>query len=98
MASYMALQLRWSARRDYDGKGFTVLVLGATAASGRVAAGIARTFGATKVIGAARDGGKIDPKIFDVAIGTGDDGSSADWSSAQEVDVVLGAHLDGRSR
>lgn len=88
MASYMAILTRWAARANYDGSGWTALVLGATAASGRVAAAIARALGATKVIGTARDGSKIDKALFDVSISTGDC-SSIDWSSAQSVDLVL---------
>ena len=88
MASFMAIKTRWAARSNYDGRGFTALVLGATAASGRVAAAIARTFGATKVIGAARDGGKVDAELFDVSVSTGAD--QIDWGEAvQSVDLVL---------
>ena len=88
MASFMAIKTRWAARSNYDGRGFTALVLGATAASGRVAAAIARTFGANKVIGAARDGAKVDKELFDVGISTG--AESIDWGEAiQSVDLVL---------
>jgi NADPH:quinone reductase-like Zn-dependent oxidoreductase len=85
MSSWMALTQR---TRDLP-KGFTVLVIGATSASGKLAAHAAKALGAGRVVGAAR---KVEPlqenKAYDDYIVLRDTASETDFSQA-DADVVL---------
>lgn len=86
MSSWMALATRTPARPD----SFSIAILGVTSASGRVAVEVARrAFGATRVVGIARNAAAMaEMKGLDerIALREGDD---TDWSALGEVDVVL---------
>lgn len=85
MSSWMALE----ARASNLPKDFTVLILGATSASGRVAIHLARILGAKKVIGAARNRSALETLGLDESIVIADEASETDFSSLADVDVVL---------
>ncbi|KAG8525805.1 uncharacterized protein KY384_000565 [Bacidia gigantensis] len=86
MSSWMALK----TRTDGLPKDFSVVVLGVTSASGRLGVSVAKTFGAGRVVGVARNEGAMK------AIGGLDEGvvlkekaEETDWAKVGEVDVVL---------
>ncbi|KAF2478863.1 hypothetical protein BDY17DRAFT_305955 [Neohortaea acidophila] len=85
MSSWMALQNRVCNLP----KDFTILILGATSASGRVAIHFARVFGAKKVIGAARNRSALETLGLDESIVIADEASETDFGSLADVDVVL---------
>lgn len=81
MSSWVALR-----RRVTFAPGASVLVLGATGNSGRVAIQVAKRFGASQVVAAGRDASKLD--ALD-AIGADRTCLLDDLSSAADVDVVI---------
>ncbi|RYP66224.1 hypothetical protein DL769_006068 [Monosporascus sp. CRB-8-3] len=87
MSSWMALTQRTSGLA----RGFTVLILGATSASGRLAAYAARELGAGKVIGVARDAAALESlEGFDERIVLRDPVQETDFSKVgRECDVIL---------
>jgi NADPH:quinone reductase-like Zn-dependent oxidoreductase len=85
LSSWMALTAR---TKDLPEK-FTVLIMGATSASGRVAVEVARVFGAGKVIGMARNRDTLAEVGVDEMIVLDNDVSNTDCSAAAEVDVIL---------
>lgn len=68
---------------------FTVLIVGATSASGRVAMQLARSLGAKKVIGAARNKPALDTLGLDASIVIVEEAEKTDFSSLRDVDVIL---------
>jgi len=70
---------------------FTVLILGATSASGRLAIPLARANGAALVIGAARNADTLSTLELDSSLIVADDASKTDFSSLAgvEIDLVL---------
>ena len=85
LASWVAL-----SRRARLQKGETVMVIGATGASGSMALQTARHFGASKVIAVGRDKMKLDHLAADVRIALDDDADAALRAQFdQGVDVVL---------
>ena len=87
MASWMALRTR-----VFDLKrGFTILIIGATSLSGRVAIHNARRLGASKVIGVARNQAKLASLGLDESIILQEDPSKTDWSplTSGDIDVIL---------
>ena len=85
MSSWMAFKSRTiNLPRE-----FTVLILGATSASGRVAIPLARSLGAKRIIGAARNKAALDILDLDDTILIDDDASKTDFSTLGDVDVVL---------
>lgn len=70
---------------------FTVLILGATSASGRLAIPLARSLGAKTVLGAARNASALSSLTIDRSITIADDASKTDFSplSGVEIDLVL---------
>ncbi|KAF2160987.1 hypothetical protein M409DRAFT_59511 [Zasmidium cellare ATCC 36951] len=70
-------------------KDFTVLILGATSASGRIAISIARSLGAKKVIGAARSQASLDTLPLDEKILIPENVSETDFTHLDDVDGVL---------
>ncbi|KAK0336477.1 hypothetical protein LTR59_014062 [Friedmanniomyces endolithicus] len=68
---------------------FTVLIVGATSASGRVAISLARALGAKKVIGAARNKSVLDTLGLDATVVLADKPEDTDWSFLGDVDVIL---------
>ncbi|KAF2100042.1 NAD(P)-binding protein [Rhizodiscina lignyota] len=88
MSSWMAL----TARTTNLPPNFTVVIMGATSMSGRVAAQFCRFYGAGKVIGVARNAKALaEIRGLDASIPLADDPAATDFSSLVEagVDVVL---------
>ncbi|EMC96224.1 hypothetical protein BAUCODRAFT_33572 [Baudoinia panamericana UAMH 10762] len=85
LSSWMALKTRTN---DLPAD-FTVLILGATSASGRVAISIARSLGAKTVIGAARNTSAMKPLELDGTITISENVEETDFSTLGDVDVVL---------
>jgi NADPH:quinone reductase-like Zn-dependent oxidoreductase len=77
ISSWMALRTRV---KDLP-KDFTVVVLGATSSSGRVAILLARSLGAGKVVGVARDAAKLAKLDLDQATVLDDEVSTTDFSA-----------------
>lgn len=85
MSSWMAL----TARTTNLPENFTVLIMGATSASGRVAVEVARALGAGRVIGMARNAEALIETDVDQAIILENDVHTTDCSAAAEADVIL---------
>ena len=85
MSSWMAIMSR-TTNLPSD---FTVLILGATSASGRVAIPLMRNLGAKKVIGAARNESTLETLGLDATVVIKDKLEETDFSQLGEVDVVL---------
>ncbi|KAK5999609.1 hypothetical protein QM012_005266 [Aureobasidium pullulans] len=85
LSSWMALKAR---TKDLP-ENFTVLVMGATSASGKVAVEVARVLGAGKVIGMSRNKATLSEVGVDDMIILEDNVSNTDCSAAAEVDVIL---------
>jgi NADPH:quinone reductase-like Zn-dependent oxidoreductase len=88
MSSWIALR-----RRIHFEPGQTVLVLGATGSSGRMAVQVAKRFGAGRVIGAGRDPQRLAALAelgADATVRLDDAGSAGDLArAARDVDVVI---------
>ena len=86
ISSWMALRVRCERLKE----GFSVLVMGATSASGRMAVELARKVGAGKVLGVARNEEALkEMKGLDGYVVLQTDVSKTDFSSVAHVDVVL---------
>ena len=85
MSSWMAFKSRTSNLP----KEFTVLKVGATSASGRVAIPLASSLGAERVIGVARNQAALDTLDLDDSIIIEDEIEKTDFSSLGDVDVIL---------
>ncbi|KAI5207876.1 quinone oxidoreductase [Aureobasidium subglaciale] len=85
LSSWMAL----TARTADLPKDFTVLIMGATSASGRVAVDVARLLGAGKVIGMSRDVETLSEVGLDEMIVLDNNIRNTDCSAAAKVDVIL---------
>ncbi|KAK5319197.1 hypothetical protein LTR70_005098 [Exophiala xenobiotica] len=100
LSSWMAMKYRANISEfESRGKSWSVLVLGATSASGRIAALFARRLGAARVIGAARDStalerlrsrGVVDESI----VLDRDNVSKTDWSALRRVEIYPLVVLD----
>ncbi len=88
MSSWLALR-----RRTHFEPGQTVLVLGATGSSGRMAVQVAKRLGAARVIGGGRDPERLAALAAlgaDATVQLGDAGSADDLArEARDVDVVI---------
>lgn len=86
-SSWMAMK----ARTNNLPAGFTVLILGATSASGRLAIPLARANGASHVIGAARSAATLSTLGLDSSLIVADDAGSTDFTSLAgiEIDLIL---------
>jgi NADPH:quinone reductase-like Zn-dependent oxidoreductase len=86
-SSWMAMK----ARTTDLPAGFTVLILGATSASGRLAIPLARANGAAQVIGAARSEATMSTLGLDSSLVVADDAGSTDFSTLDgvEIDLIL---------
>ncbi|KAL2886097.1 putative NADPH-dependent quinone reductase tdiC [Ceratocystis lukuohia] len=93
MGTWMALTQRvdLDELRQRQPHGWSVLILGATSASGRMAVRVARALGAKKVVGAARSekGLKAVPGLDAHVILNAEKPSATDFAQARGVDVVL---------
>lgn len=88
MSSWLALTTRTTDLPP----NFTVVIIGATAMSGRVAAQFCKFYGAGKVIGVARNAKALgEVKGLDASIALADDQAATDFSSLAKdgVDLVL---------
>ena len=86
-SSWMAMKTRTS---NLPPK-FTLLILGATSTSGRLAIPLARALGAAHVIGAARSASSLSTLGLDTSLVVAEDPSATDFSSLQglEIDLIL---------
>ena len=85
MASFMAIK----TRTENLPPNFTVLILGATTASGGVAISLVRRLGAGKVIGVARNAQALAALGVDDSVVLKDAATETDYSQVGPVDVVL---------
>lgn len=85
LSSWAALKLRTSNLP----KDFSVLIVGATSASGRVAVHLAKTLGAKRIVAAARNQAALESLGVDEIIVTADEPEKTDFSAVGEVDVIL---------
>ena len=95
-SSWMALQNRCENLPD----GFSVLIMGVTSKSGRLAIALARHLGAKRVVGVARDEAAMSTLGLEETITLKDPVEQTDYSKLGHVDVILdyvygapGAHL-----
>ncbi|KAK5108188.1 hypothetical protein LTR62_008719 [Meristemomyces frigidus] len=86
LSSWMAFQTR--VTKPLRGE-FSVLILGATSASGRVAITMARKFGAGRVVGVARNRAALESLGLDDCIVAADKAEETDFSKLGDVDVIL---------
>ncbi|MCJ1318020.1 hypothetical protein MMC15_003347 [Xylographa vitiligo] len=84
LSSWMALQCRC----ENLPAGFSVLIIGVTSASGRLAVQVARALGAGRVVGVARDVCAMETLGLDGMVQLKGAGET-DWKGVGEVDVVL---------
>jgi len=86
-SSWMALKARTTNRPS----AFTVLILGATSTSGRLAIPLARALGAGHVMGAARNAPTLSTLGLDSSLVVAEDPSTTDFSSLKgtEIDLIL---------
>ena len=87
MSSWMAIKSRVKGL-DLS-KGWSVVVLGVTTQSGKVAVEFARHLGATRVVGVARDEKKMAALGLDETIVLKDNASDTDFGKMGDVDVIL---------
>jgi NADPH:quinone reductase-like Zn-dependent oxidoreductase len=85
MSSWMALKSRVTKLPQQ----FCVLIMGATSASGSLAAAFARDLGAKKVIGCARSVDKLSALQLDEVIPLLDPITETDFSHLRDIDVIL---------
>ncbi|KFY04231.1 hypothetical protein O988_00907 [Pseudogymnoascus sp. VKM F-3808] len=85
LASWMALRTRTTDLPP----NFSVLILGATSASGKIAIDVARHLGAKRVIGVARNLSALQSLGLDDAIQIQDPVENTDFSNLGHVDVIL---------
>lgn len=85
LSSWMPL----TARCDNLPKDFSVLIVGATSASGRLAIPLARSLGAARVIGCARNEEALKSIGLDDHVVLQDPVTSSDFSKLGHVDVIL---------
>ncbi|KAK6530436.1 hypothetical protein TWF694_003788 [Orbilia ellipsospora] len=85
LASWMALR----ARTENLPQDFTVLIMGATSASGATAIPFARALGAKKVIGVGRNPDTLAGLELDDTIVLQQNVTDTDFSKANEADVIL---------
>ena len=85
LSSWMALTSRTTNLPEK----FSVLIIGATTTSGKVALQLARILGAGQIIGAARNPRAVESHGFDELITLENDPATTDYSKAEDVDVVL---------
>jgi len=85
MSSWMAMQTRTSNLPT----NFTVLIMGATTMSGRLAIPLVRSLGAAKVIGLARNLTALEALDLDETIQLMDPAEKTDFSKLGDVDVIL---------
>lgn len=89
MSSWMALKWRTGILQHGPVGGWTCLIVGALTVSGKLAIKTARTLGADKVIGAARNGGQLAQLDLDDRIILREPPRSSDFSAAASASVVL---------
>jgi NADPH:quinone reductase-like Zn-dependent oxidoreductase len=85
ISSWMAIRAR---TRDLP-KDFAVLIMGATTTSGMIAMSVARSLGAGKVFGAARNVKRLETAGYNGFIELKEDMAATDYSMAEDVDLIL---------
>lgn len=85
MSSWMALKTRTEGLRP----GFTIAIVGVTAISGKIAVHFARSLGAARVIGIARNEKDLAAIELDERIALKNNPEETDYSSLGDVDVIL---------
>jgi NADPH:quinone reductase-like Zn-dependent oxidoreductase len=85
LSSWMALTARCNDLKS----GFSMAILGATSASGRMSIQLAKSMGAGKIIGIARNELKLSEIDLDERIILQDPADKTDFSPAADVDVIL---------
>ena len=88
MSSWMAFSKRTTGVVG-AGKPWTVVIVGVTSQSGKVAVHFARKLGASRVVGIARDEKKMAALGLDDAIVLKENPAESDWSKMGDVDIVL---------
>ena len=89
MASWMGLRRRTSGVVGMK-EGWTVAILGVTSQSGKVAVQFARTLGASRVIGVARDAAKMATLgIDEIIVLDSAAPEKSEWSKMGDVDIIL---------
>jgi NADPH:quinone reductase-like Zn-dependent oxidoreductase len=84
------MPLAGPAVKEHLPKDFTVLILGATSASGRLAISFAKSLGAKRIVGVARNEEKLnDIAELDEVIVMQADPQKTDFSSLGNVDVIV---------
>jgi NADPH:quinone reductase-like Zn-dependent oxidoreductase len=82
--------MSFTKRADNLRQGFTVLIVGATSASGKLAITLARALGAGKVIGAARNKAAMEELgLNEMIVTNSDDPEATDFSKLGDVDLIL---------
>ncbi|KAJ1559676.1 hypothetical protein HK405_009736 [Cladochytrium tenue] len=91
MGAWMALRQAGAGKSGgLPASGWTLLVLGATSASGRIATLLARKLGATRVVGAARRADALAAVAgLDAGVVLAADPAATDFSAAGQPDVVI---------
>ena len=87
MSSWMAIKSRVKGL-DLS-KGWSCVILGVTTQSGKVAVEFARHLGATRIVGVARDEGKMKALGLDDTIILKDNVSETEFEKMGDVDVIL---------
>lgn len=85
LSSWMALKARTNGLPE----DFTILIMGATSASGRLAVSMARSCGAKKIIGLARSAAALAKMDLNERVVLADPANTTDFSTLGDVDVVL---------
>ena len=85
LSSWMAMKTRTTNLPE----GFSVLILGATSASGSIAIPLAKALGAKRIVGAARNKDALDKLGLDDAIVVAKKPEDTDFSNVGHVDVIL---------
>ena len=85
MSSWLALKTRTDGLKS----GFTALIMGVASASGRLAVSFAKTLGAGKIIGVARNEAQMKEMSLDGFIVLKEKPEESDWAKVGEVDVIL---------
>ena len=85
MSSWLALKKRTEGLES----GFTALIMGVTSASGRLAVSFAKTLGAGKIVGVARDEARLKEMGLDDFVVLKDKPEESDWAKIGKMDVIL---------
>lgn len=85
MASWMGLATRTAGLAA----GFTAVIVGVTSLSGGAAVSVARIFGAGRVVGVGRSGGKMEGLGLNGVVELREEVGETDYTAALDADVIL---------